>query len=418
MLLFGVAVLVKVVLLTAFFWPDGCFSGRAGDLAGSSGYDDVGYFQMARTLVDQRSLIYPAHPDQPTVFRTPGYPVFLAALGVMTGWNVFFMQLLQAAVVSLAPPLLLLILARLKTPLWPAWLLVFDPLTNLMAITFMTEGLLILFLLASLYCFLRAKEHVLYLFAGFLLWSLSILIKPSGQFFYFVILVMLILYKVEWKRAIALALVAFTPVLGWMVRNHQVSGNFCVSTQTDNVIMAKITALGHGDKAEMKKLTDEYSVQHADEGGLMGLITDNKIDFKVETKAFIRANPLLFIKYHLLGMPRVLLGTGRAHVAAIFYNNQREPGLIYNAGMMLWYSMLYALVLLLFRFSCLRDFGWWFSFLFSAYNVALIGIFAYTTGGGLKRAPFIPFLIVMIAVEAREFLIGLKKRRGKKYGNA
>jgi 4-amino-4-deoxy-L-arabinose transferase-like glycosyltransferase len=416
--MFGVAVLIKFALIAAFFWPDGCFSSRSGDLVGSSGYDDVGYFQMARTLADQGMLIYPGHPDQPTVFRTPGYPVFLAALGMVTGWNVFFMQLLQAVVVSLAPLLLLLILRHLKTPLWPAWLLVFDPLTNLMAITFMTEGLLILFLLASLYCFLRAKEHVLYLFAGFLLWSLSILIKPSGQFFYFVILVMLILYRVEWKRAIALALVAFTPVLGWMVRNHQVSGNLCVSTQTDNAIMAKITAMGHGDKAEMKKLTDEYSVQHADEGGLMGLITDNKIDFKDETKAFIRANPLLFIKYHLLGMPRVLFGSGRAHVAAIFYNNEKEPGLFYNAGMMLWYGLLYALVVLLFRFTCLRDLGWWFSFLFCAYNVALIGIFAYTTGGGLKRAPFIPFLIVMIAIELRELLIGRKKKQGEDHGNA
>jgi hypothetical protein len=127
---------------------------------------------------------------------------------------------------------------------------------------------------------------------------------------------------------------------------------------------------------------------------------------------------LLFIKYHLLGMPRVLLGTGRAHVAAVFFNNQKEPGLFFNAGMMLWYAMLYALAAVLFRFTCLRDFGWWFSFFFCAYNVALIGIFAYTTGGGLKRAPFIPFLIVMIAVEAREFLTGRDKKRGATYGNA
>lgn len=418
MLFFSVAVLVKVVLLVAFFWPEGCFKDRVSDLSSLSGYDDVGYFQMARALVEQKSLIYPAHPDQPTVFRTPGYPVFLAALGGITGWNVFSMQLLQAAIVSLAPLLLLLILRHLNTPLWPAWLLVFDPLTNLMAITFMTEGLLVLFLLASLYCFLRAKEHGLFLFAGFLLWSLSILIKPSGQFFFFVILVMLIFYKVEWKRAITLALVAFTPVLGWMVRNHQVSGNLCVSTQTDNAIMAKITALGHGDKSEMKKWTDEYSIQHADEGGLMGLITDNKIDFKDETKAFIRENPLLFMKYHLLGMPRVLLGTAKSHIGAVFYNNAREPGMAYNVGVILWYGTLYALVLVLFRLVCLRDFGWWFSFFFCVYNVALIGIFAYTTGGGLKRAPFIPFLVVMIGIELREFFSKRKKKAGENHGNA
>jgi 4-amino-4-deoxy-L-arabinose transferase-like glycosyltransferase len=287
-----------------------------------------------------------------------------------------------------------------------------------MAITFMTEGFLVLFLLASFYCFLRAKEHSGYLFSGLLLWALSILIKPSGQFFYLVLLVLLLLRKVEWKRAILFALLALAPVFAWMVRNYQISGNFCVSTQTDNVIMAKITAMGHGDKAEMKKLTDEYSIRYSQDGGLMGRITDNKIDFKDETKAFIKENPLLFVKYHLLGMPRVLLGTAKSHIGAVFYNNEREPGLIYNAGMMLWYSMLYALILLLFRFTCLCDLGWWFSFLFCAYNVFLIGIFAYTTGGGLKRVPFIPFLVVMIAIELREILIGRQKKRGEDHGNA
>lgn len=153
-------------------------------------------------------------------------------------------------------------------------------------------------------------------------------------------------------------------------------------------------------------------------GGLISLITDNKIDFADETKDFIKSNPLAFIKYHLLGMPRVLLGTGRVHVAAVFYNNEREPGGIYNAGIMLWYGVLYAVVLALFRFSSLRDFGWWFCFLFCAYNVALIGIFAYTTGGGLKRVPFIPFLITMIAIELRELLNSRNRKRRDDYGDA
>lgn len=259
--LFGVALLVKIILLAAFFWPDGCLEGRVG-------YDDIDYFEMARTLVDDGMLAYPSHPGQPSVFRTPGYPLFLAATGVVAGWNVFCMQLFQAGICSLAPVLLFFVLRQLKAPVWPAWILVFDPLTNLLAVTFMTEGLLILFLLASLYCFLRAKENGRFLFFGLLLWSLSILIKPSGQFFYFVLPGMLLIFKFDWKRVVLLALLAFTPVLGWMARNERVCGTFCVSTQKDNVILAKIATQAKGNRAEIGRLTAEKSAEHATDGGV------------------------------------------------------------------------------------------------------------------------------------------------------
>jgi len=50
-----------------------------------------------------------------------------------------------------------------------------------------------------------------------------------------------------------------------------------------------------------------------------------------------------------------------------------------------------------FRISWLRHPIGQYSILFILYNLMLIGVLAYTTGGGLKRAPFVALIYLLLA---------------------
>ena len=65
--------------------------------------------------------------------------------------------------------------------------------------------------------------------------------------------------------------------------------------------------------------------------------------------------------------------------------------------MICYYAIFYFVLLFTFRPWAFTFTPVLISWLFVLYNVFLIGILAYTTGGGLKRAPFIPFLIIALA---------------------
>ena len=118
-----------------------------------------------------------------------------------------------------------------------AWLLVLDPLTNILSLSLMTEGWLVLGLLFSLFCWLRA-DRLGWRFASLLLFCLALLIKPTAQFFLPVFLGLTLIHFPRRGWTIFFGVVATLPLVLWMCRNQAVCGNFLYSTQTDNQILA------------------------------------------------------------------------------------------------------------------------------------------------------------------------------------
>ena len=393
------ACLVKLALWSVLILPRApAWSARFADGARID-YDDKEYFATARLLAARGELLRPeAEPPYRQVYRTPGYPVILAALGTATGWQPALTVLLQALLLSALAPVAALLLRRLGRPPAAAWILVADPLTNLISLSFMTEIWLALCLLLALLAWLEGRQRPVWRAAALLLFALAVLIKPSVQYFLLVAFALTLLHCPNRRATLALAAAACLPLAAWAWRNHEVCGRYCLSTQLDACVMAPITLEALERGVPIRTVIGEWD--RALGVQTMKVIMDNKLDFVDQTRAYLRAHRGAFVKYHVLGMGRVLFGTAREHVAQVFHGGAPLPGAggrIYDAALVLYTLALYGATLFGFRPRLLRDPACQFAVLFVLYNVALIGIYAYTTGGGLKRAPFIPFIVLLLA---------------------
>ena len=285
-------------------------------------------------------------------------------------------------------------------PEW-AWLFVLDPLTNILSLSLMTEGWLVLGLLLSLFCWLRA-DRLGWRFASLLLFCLALLIKPAAQFFPPVFLGLTLIHFPRRGWTVFFGVVATLPLVQWMCRNYTVSGEFILSTQSDNQIMAvetiKAKQQGVSDDKMIEWIVADWRREHGE--FIFDRIMDNKIDFAGVMSAYTLAHPLEFARYHVAGMVRILFGTARNHVICAFCNGQPFPPFaarMFNSFMLGWYAILYAAVAWRFQTSWFRHPIGQYSTLFILYNLALIGVLAYTTGGGLKRMPFVALIYLLLA---------------------
>lgn len=401
LLLFGMAIKVflfcTLILPRSEAWSERILSDAPLD------YDDREYFLTARSLARTGELLDPSAPANAPirqVYRTPGYPAILALIGTVAGWAPARTLLLQALLLSLVPPLFASILRRLRWSTVPAWLLAVDPLSNLLSLSFMTEMWLVLCLLLALRLWIESDKHLVCRGGALLLFVIATLIKPSVQYFLVVVLALTFVHYSGRRKTAVLAVLACLPLLGWAYRNHGVAGRFCISTQTDACVMAPITidALERG--VPIVTVVGEWDERLG--RPVMRVIMDNKLDFVDETKAYLRSHPFLFVKYHLLGIPRLLLGAGREHLAQTVYHGRRPPSMpLYSGFMVAYYLLVYAGVLAGFSRGWLRDPTCRLAILFIAYNIAIMGIYTYSTGGGLKRLPFLPFVYLLLACGSR-----------------
>lgn len=365
-----------------------------------AGYDDDGYYRISEALVEEGQFIEFIGGKRVSIYRTPGYTAFLAALGLMTRFNPVWMTVLQILLLSLIPVLFKNILERLGLRSGMAWAMVFDPLTILMSISLMTEGLLTLLLLLAFRGWLGA-DRVLSRYGAMLALSIATLIKPTVLY-----LVPILLLDLLWRRSkrvhtVAALGVASVLVLGWMARNYQVAGLFTMSTQSDNQILAveSVRALQGGVPAAdvthyvLAKLEEDLDARPYD------LITDNAFHFSGALVDYALENPLTVIWFQVHGAFRLLLGTGRNHVRSVFLQEKSNRDFrYYDLFMITVYGLLYLAAVATFRpFRFLKT-DWMLACGgIVLYHLALMSLFSWTTGGALKRAPFIPFVYLIVA---------------------
>jgi hypothetical protein len=365
-------------------------------------YDDTGYYRSGCKILKYHAFLKPdSEAPQRTVYRTPGYPFILAILVAVVGEDPFSLLIVQAMVLSAVPVVFFFILREMQLPPGWAWLFVLDPLTNILSASFMTEGWLILVLLLSLFCWLRA-DRLGWRFASLLLFCLALLIKPTAQFFLPVFLGLTLVHFRRRGWTIFFGVVATLPLVLWMCRNYTVCGEFLLSTQADAQIMAvetiKAKQQGVSDDKLIEWIVADWRLEHGDY--IFDRIVDNKIDFAGVMSAYALAHPLEFARYHVGGMARILFGTARIHVIFAFRSGQPFSPLaarMFDLFMLGWYVILYAAVAWRFRTSWFRHPMGQLSLLFILYNLALIGVLAYTTGGGLKRMPFVALIYLLLA---------------------
>lgn len=165
-------------------------------------HGDDGYFEMSQSILDGHGLAW--EPGSPLFtanpLRPPLYPLILAFLLFVSGGSYLFTILVQIFVGSFIPVIAFYILKHFfdieKYAYGIALLLALEPFTALLSVIFYTETFfLFLFFLFILYLFkyINTKERKHIFLAG-LFMVLATLIKPTIQYFPFIIPIILLFH--------------------------------------------------------------------------------------------------------------------------------------------------------------------------------------------------------------------------------
>ena len=198
-----------------------------------------GIYSEAWTLAD------PPQPAVPDSVRTPGYPLFLAALGDPEPTDAFVRKftLVQAGLGVLSVLLFYFICRRFLPPGWShlaTLLAALSPHLAIISSLALSECLFVFFLFASILSLILALQHRrgwLYLVTG-LLWGLCSLVRPTTQFLPPLLLLLALLprYRDLLKPAAVICLGFLLIQAPWRIRNLSVPENPSQPNMTANFL--------------------------------------------------------------------------------------------------------------------------------------------------------------------------------------
>ncbi len=218
------------------------------------GGDSPGYMLLAKNLVKHGTLSFGGgDPFQPTNFRTPGYPLFLALIYLI--FHLFVPAIFFGALISaFAAPMVYLISHEIFSPLdktiengyltgqaekmaFVAGLLTaIAPMGLFLGVSILTEGVFTPLLLLAVYFFVRylkAGSNV-YLYGSSVLLALATLIRPI-MFYFWPLAILFILYKEfnfsakTFKKAVIFVVIFFIVLSPWLIRNKIVVNSWQIT---------------------------------------------------------------------------------------------------------------------------------------------------------------------------------------------
>ncbi len=208
-------------------------------------HGDDGYFEISRNLSLGHGFTGEENPPYtPNPLRPPVYPIFLAFFLKISGGNYWFPFLAQLIFGSTIPVLALLVLRKFsfseQISRAAAYTLSLEPFTVLLSFIFYTETLFTVLFLVSLFVisyFIRNPENLRYAVWSGLTLACATLVKPTIQYFPFLIVLLCIFWQKEhFTKKFWRALVAFLCVFGatltpWFYRNYVEFGVVGMSAQ-------------------------------------------------------------------------------------------------------------------------------------------------------------------------------------------
>ena len=195
------------------------------ELAGSP--DAVGYHQLAAAL---------AHGQFPSLFRTPGYPLFLALLGATSGDHITAVLIVQMLLDSLTAVLLAAIAWHLfgseRAALLTGLLYALCPVMARLCAYILSEQLAICFIIAALYLALTYRSR-LSLTLQIACWFAATMVRPSFVLLPLIVTGVLLVrpqLQLAWKRQVAVVGLYLLLVLSWIGFNYARTGQAVIST--------------------------------------------------------------------------------------------------------------------------------------------------------------------------------------------
>jgi 4-amino-4-deoxy-L-arabinose transferase-like glycosyltransferase len=322
--------------------------------------DSYGYLSLARNLLG--GGFFSIDGSNPAYFRTPGYPVFLAAiLGVYD--NLYLVCVIQV-VLNICSAILLYKSVRIYTKnallaIIAIFMFCLEFNVYVYAATILTEPLFVFLMTLTLYCFLLWRENPDRLLS-FMGMSLSImaglLVKPAVM--YLALLISLALVAAAcFKKTTARHAMLYTALLvavfwGWSFRNYLHSGHFIYTTIRNTQLFRWDARLLMSQAEGISSDEAGMLLDRALEARINGRNDLNEVDISFLEKNigydYIFAHFPEYLKMNLKGLATMMIGPGRSYMNILFTTPSMNRVVRYGSIaylIVLW--LLYAVGLLL-----------------------------------------------------------------------
>lgn len=409
--IFCFAFFFRALLYLFFLCYDPGTFGRYGD---SANYTNAANNMLSyRVFCDQN--VYPPYPG---VFRTPGYPVFMAVIYFFSGSSdaaVVFVQLILATVNCVLVFFIAVRFASKGAAVLAAVLLSVDIASIKSANEIMTETLFTFILLVFILLMMSFFEYesVRLSGAGGLVCAAGALIRPILLYFLILTPFILLIHFKKKIRPVALYSIAFISAFAllvspWIYRNARVGYKGFAAVQEVNIYIFKagwIEERLKGSKAyeviDFKERFERVD-RVLDERGISNTPYNRIKVYKELGLKTILDNPGLVLKYQVIYTLRIFTITGikalasnmrRALPGAISTDTERLASVLYGA--MLYCSYFLFLAGAGCAISSRSHISIYFIIILFCYITALSGEWG---AGSRFRTPVMPLVLIISAI--------------------
>jgi 4-amino-4-deoxy-L-arabinose transferase-like glycosyltransferase len=329
--------LLSIILLLSLAFKLGTFSIVYSDDPSRimRGIDAYQYDNSARALLETgRFAASPETSDEPETRRTPGYPLFIAAVYSVFGLRHFPVIAIQIFISILTIALTYAIARTLFKPsvaLLSGIILSLDVSSFLESQQLLTETLftflLTIAVFAGVYLFLNKKNRLKWALALGIALALSVLVRPIGYYLVFPIVMGLFVYgifiKWQWKEVLGIVMMVLIPWIvligGWHARNFIAADSYEFSTIRGEILFEYEAAriIARRDDTTREEAAAKLNASVAN-------ISDRSSNFYAQKGlSVIREYPLIFIQNKLYGVRKILAGS-RADTLFIYLGMPTE----------------------------------------------------------------------------------------------
>ena len=296
-----------IILAVALVLRGGLFVAAAGNREGVFTPDSHGYWQLATSMAEQGRF---ARDGEAEIFRTPGYPAFLAGLRPVGGWRaVLAVQVLLDVALVVLTFVLGRMLAGSAVGLAAAGLQAISPLAIAGSCRILSDGLYALLLTAAVVVLIggfRSRRWGPLVIAA-LVAAAACYVRPAGLAVVVIMTGVVLFRGGGLARAGVFAAIAAACLAPWVVRNARAAdyvGFSSVATDSlDRFSAAEIIARRSGRSVEQvrRRLDDELEGQAPATPGAAARYRSRRA---IETLA---GNRGLYLRVHLTGSLAALL---------------------------------------------------------------------------------------------------------------
>ena len=308
--------------------------------------DSPVYIELASNLIEHQVLSMSQHaPFIPDVFRTPGYPAFLALIRILgmdnPYWTVFWQELVYGLTIWFFYCFGQSLFDRniMRTSLI---FLLLDPGGIVYPKLFLSETLFLPFLLTGVLTighYLRSKDWRYLVFSG-LIMGLGAIVRPAILYLPWIAAVTLISFNLKsmkrWLAAGILVLSFCVVISPWLMRNYHYFGKAFMSGQQSHMIanyhVTKVWEHTRGwtqaqGQAEMRKLvTAEKSQLQKQLGRTLTPVEIFDVQLQVAV-AELRKHPVDYLIHWFSGISKTIVGPNLIEFYDIFDINAERPRL-------------------------------------------------------------------------------------------